>query len=1108
MKLKRLLVLLLAISALTVPCELFAQDITVTGKIVDSKTNQPLSRATVKVKNTNTVAVSDDGGNFTIKAPSSESIITVTFVGYAVYETKAGTGNLSISMTDLGTDLNEVVVVGYGTQRIKDVTGSVVPVNLKRLEDMPTASITEALRGQVPGLNVNGGSTRPGVQANFNIRQQFGWGKDGSSPFPLVVIDDVIQLDPSTGLPSLDQFNLLDISEVESITVLKDATAGIYGARASQGTIVVKTKKGKIGSPKISYSGKFEANDAVSHVKTMSAYEYGIFANRWGHTAGWTQAQMFDATELEALKELNYDWRKEAWKSAGAMQHSINVSGGSERATYFAGGSYYTQSANMGSQDYKKWTFRAGTDVKVVNNVKLSATVSANNFNLEKSFTKVSINDGAYGRGSEQTDYVVLAHMPKYIPWIYNVNGVDRYISPALGPNRVQTTPVGQNNIAGWNYFALLNNGSNTNSGNFAYNTNISLQYDVPFVKGLAVRATYGISQALDNTEQVQLPQTLSVATNTASAGTHLYSPTTTTWFTGENKQGSRVSYSDGIGKITQANLYLNYDRSFGLHNVSAMASIEKGQQDYQKKFVIYDNPLSGGYNGASSSAGTLNTSNSYVQRNEGGTLAYLGRVNYNYDNKYLLQFLVRADASTKFAPENYWGVFPTLSAGWVISRENWFNKKVRWVDNLKIRASIGRTGKDDLQPWRWLQLYSYAADKGFSFGTNGGALGSGLTPDATPNRNVTWDQAIKTNYGIDVSLLKNRLSLSVDQYSDHLSHVLTQMAGMVGVPISVGGAFAEENYSKINTWGTEVMISWRDRIGKDFEYNVGVNFGTGNNNVTRYIPVAFDYPSKNLRQEGMSTIFPVWGFKTWKGTSSGDGMLRTSADIDAYWQYLTDLATAAGGTPSYLGFTTKSGLKRGMLAYEDQAGQLDSKNRTIAGKNGQIEKDQDFVQLAKKNQSYGFNTNVGVSWKGVSLAAQIATSWGGYNSVDFIKNGTSSGQIFWSHEAFLNDMYDSVDNVGGKYPSLFYYDQNSPNSDYWQISTFRCYVRSMSIGYTIPKVLSSKLHMESARLSLSGFNLWDFYNPYPGKYRNMYDNPAIDYPTLRTWALGINVTF
>jgi len=1086
-----------------------AQTRTVTGMVVDDSTNAPIPGVTIKVKNGPQSAVSNSKGEFTMNLPIGGAVLQYSHVGYQFGETRIDNLDqpIRLRMTSLKSNMDEVVVIGYGSQRRSDLTGAVATVDMDKIVDLPVSSIAEALKGQIPGLSVTGGSQRPGENATLSIRQVFGFSKDGSSQLPLVIIDDVIQIDPNTGLPTLNQFNTLDPNEVESITVLKDAAAAIYGSRASQGAIIVKTKKGQIGAPKIAYSGKFEFNDAVSFGKTMSAYEHGIFSNRFFRASGGSNSSFFDERELEAMKSLNYDWLREAWKPGGAMQHSLNVSGGAERATYFASAAYYTQKPNLGTQDYNKWSFRAGTDVKVANNLKLSATLAANNSQVEKSFTKISINEGSYTSGSEQTDYAVLLHMPKYIPWEYTVNGVREYVSPALGPHRVQTNPSGQNNISGWNYFALLNSGSYTADDNQAYSTVFSLQYDVPFIKGLSLKATYGINYFTNNNEQAMLGIRLAAATNTNAMGYHLYSDSTT-WNVAMNNNRSTVRFADEIGKVQQSNFFINYDRRFGKHNVSAMASVEKGIQNWQKKFIIYEQPVPGGFNGSSPSAGTLNPSNTYVYKSEGGTLAYLGRVNYDYDGKYLMQFVFRSDASTKFAPANYWGFFPGVSAGWVVSKEKWFEENVPWVNFLKIRGSIGKTGKDNVKAWRWMQTYTYAADKGMGFGKNGGGtLVAALTPNAEPNPNMTWDETIKKNIGVDVSVLNSRLTITYDRYWDHNYDMLMTLANQVGVPISVGGGFAEQNFGAVKSWGSEISATWKDRVG-EFEYSIGLNFGTGDNKITKWLPVAFNYPSQYGNREGYSTIRPTYGFLTWKGNEGGDGLLRTDADIDAYWQYLTDLANAAGTTPSYLGITDKSLIKKGMLAYQDIAGPLDAATETIAGPNGRIEKDgQDFVPLGSR-RSYGLVTNIGLSWKSISLTTQIATSWGGYRRIDYIKQGTGSTNIIWSHASYLNDMFDPVDNPNGKWPNLAYYDQNGAPSDFWQISTFRSFMRSLVIGYTVPKSIASKVRMSSLRFNLAGFNLWDFYNPYPDKYRNMYDDPKVPYPTLRTWSLGINATF
>jgi hypothetical protein len=237
--------------------------------------------------------------------------------------------------------------------------------------------------------------------------------------------------------------------------------------------------------------------------------------------------------------------------------------------------------------------------------------------------------------------------------------------------------------------------------------------------------------------------------------------------------------------------------------------------------------------------------------------------------------------------------------------------------------------------------------------------------------------------------------------------------------------------------------------------------------------------------------------------------MLRTQADMDNYWAYLTDNANksgVAGAAPNFLGITSESGLKKGMLVYEDVGGTLDAVNKKYTGPNGTIAADQDYVMLKKNMKTYGIATNLSFSYMGIGVSAQILTSWGGWNRIDWQKQPTSSANMMWAQPIYLNNMYDSTDNPNGKYPNGAVFDGST--SDFWHISSFRMYVRSLSVGYTLAKRLVSKAHMESARVFLVGNNLWDFYNPYPNHYRNMYDAPNVAYPTLRTWALGINLGF
>lgn len=1087
--------------------------ISVSGNVVDEQ-GEVVIGASVIVDGEKTGVITDINGFYSVKA-SPQGSLKVSFIGYLSQNVQIkNQTKINIILKEDTKTLDEVVVVGYGSQRLKEVTGAIVPVDVSKIESLPVSSITEALQGQVPGVNVSGGSGRPGEQATFNIRQQANFSKDGGNALPLVVIDDVIQSEPGAkGNASLDQLNMLDPSEIESITILKDASAAIYGSRASQGAIIVKTKRGKEGTPKISYSGKFELKDAVGHSKTMNAYEYGVFSNRFLRTTGVEDAnKLFSASELEEMKSLNYDWLDKAWSTAFTMQHSISVSGGSNKATYFAGASYYDQGANLGDQDYKRWTFRAGTDVKLTSYLKISASVSGNNGKQEKSYTKVSsISDSSYGSkigsGQENADYGLLLHIPKYIPWSQNIDGQDYWVSPALGPSQIANSSIVSNQMAAFNYFAWQQNGSKSLNDSYSYSANFTLQYDAPFLPGLSFKATYSRAHTTINSEQAQLPFTLALAKGTNTEGGHLYSTKDkNNWIIEENTKNSRVLYTDNISKNEQMNFYIDYNNKFGLHSVGAMASVEKAENEFTDRRLYYENPLPGGYNRGSSSAGTLTPAHSYSRFSERGSLSYLGRLNYNYDGRYLAQFLFRADASTKFAPENYWGFFPTLSLGWVVSEESWFKNNIKWLDYLKIRASIGKTGKDNVDAWKWLELYSFIADKGMGFGNAGGTFGSGLQPQGVPNRDIHWDKTLKYNLGFDFNLLRNRLSVGWDNYFDRNTDVLMTIAGAEGVPVHVGGGFAEQNYGAFDNWGTEVSLNWRDKAG-EVNYNIGVNFSLTGNKVKKYPEGGIGYPSDNSIRMGYSNIFPVWGLKTWKGTSSGDGMLRTDADIDAYWNYLTELATSAGTTPAFFG-GDKSQLKKGMLVYEDMHGDLNKEDGTLAGPNGRITEKEDYTRLVKRNKNYGFVTNLGANWRGISFSAQISTSWGGYSAIDYINQQDRNGYMLWSHASYMTDMYDETDNVNGKFPNVAYYKYNQYNSDFWKVSSFRCFIRNMTIGYTIPKKLISKVGIDNAKLSLSGHNLWDFYNPYPKKYRNMYDNAYAGYPTLRTWSLGVNVIF
>lgn len=1104
----------------------------VVGKVLDEN-GEPVIGASIRPHDMKGGTVTDMQGEFSINVPIGKKI-TVSYVGYVGQTVLPKSSSMTIVLQQQEHSIDEVVVVGYGSMKQKNITGAVTTISAKDMEDLPVTNLSEALQGMVNGLNVELGSSRPGTNADaVFIRQNrtfTGISKDGGSSTPLIIIDDVIQLGDN-GQPSMAQFNMLDPSEVETITVLKDASAAIYGSRAANGAILVKTKRGKRGIPSISYSGKLAFNNAVSHSKVLHGADYGRFYNALAigsnKASGYDDLDvLYSDVELAEMDNLHYDWLKQAdWKGAFQQSHTLNVNGGSERATYFAGATYLDQGANLGDQSYKRYTFRAGVEVKLTNDIKLSATVAGNEGKSDQIYTK-GARFKLYGMSgsTEKSDYSALHHMPDIMPWSVTLPNSDGIMQDYwLGPieNTYSNPNFNRDYVTSWNYFALNKSGSFSKNKTNSWNADISLTYEVPFVKGLSLRASYSTSHSSDVSEQASFPYQLTYVNKRMSANRHLlYTIPNEAFTTSVFDKNSTLSFKDTQSDRKQMNFYVNYDQIFDKHSISAMFSIERYESSYNSRDIEYANlahdigdtyigvggPSIVGPDGKSA----LMADNTVALKGESGSLSYLGRVAYAYNDRYMLQFIFRSDASTKFAPENYWGFFPGISAGWIMSEEKWFKNALPWLEYLKLRASWGRTGRDNIKMWKWKEQYKMDL-KGMQFGGESGKPGTSLIPQASPNRNVKWDTADKFNVGFDMRFLNGRLGAVLDFYYDINDNILNQfMASQPGIPIYAGGSYAEENFGRVDTYGAELSLTWRDRVG-DFTYSVGVDMGWNGNRIKTWVPgLRYNkYPNNSNWEAGMSTYMPVWGFKVWTGTSTGDGVLRNQQDIDNYWAYLESW-TPKGGQTKYLDKTSKNDLRPGMLAYQDLGGEM--KDGVQQGPNGQIVTEQDYGKIANSSKVHNISTRLAGSWKGLAVSVNIATSWGGARFIDRTSMGGNKSTMIWSPDSFWKDMYDEQNNPNGRYPNLGTETLISGSalaiSDFWKISTFRCYIRNMTVSYVLPRKWVTPLKIRSVRLNLTGNNLFDFYNPYPDHYRNMYDSSSTEYPTLRTWSLGVNVTF
>lgn len=1042
----------------------YAQQRKVTGKVLDQADRQPMPGVNVSIKGIPSNVSTNAEGAFTIQVNSDADVLVFSYIGYTRKQLTVGSQtSLIVPMVSENKGLDEVVVVGYGTQKKSNLTSAIVEIKASEIEDLPGTNVAAALSGRLLGVGVSGGIARPGSTAKITIRNPNTiFSKDGGSTDPLYVIDGVIQLD-GQGKPDATLFGNLDASEIESMSFLKDASAAIYGSRGGNGVVLVTTKRGKVGKPKVSYSGSYATNDEAYRTKMMSAYQFGQYFNIMNGPNGGNKLpgvdNFFTADELDHFRNIDYDRLENAWKSSYTSRHTLNVSGGAERATYFANVSYNKQNGNLATLDYNRWNFRAGTDATVTNNLKVGLQVSGNSSDLSKTFNKVS------GEG-EEDDYKNLLTSPRYVPDYVNGFAVK--------------LPGTTNDLSKYHFGEIqkLNNLAETDTKLFTVNA--YLEYEIPFVKGLKARAAY--SRNMGNSVGSQIGTFYNLYEFDRLGGNkHIYDGATVLGTPLRVTNGNRLYYSNTNQTSEQTNFVVNYNRTFGKHTISGLFTVEKSESENEQQDVWRDSPIAS-TNGQFNSAFGAVDGRTFA--NEAGSLSYVARANYSYADKYLAEFLFRSDASTKFAPENYWGKFYAGSLGWVVSEESFF--KIPAINYLKLRYSVGLLGNDQTKPWLWRQRYTTQDGKGAVFGGNG--LGStGLKMEASPNRNATWSNEFKNNVGLDARFLKNRLSVTIEGYYNIADDILIERAS--SVPVTVGGSLASENYGKADYFGYELGLSWDDKVGQDFRYGFGVRLGWSDDKVKRMDFNAVDILRPWNPGPGKSSDVGKWGYDNL-------GMFKNQQEIDAYVsQY--NITQVFG--------TQVSQLRPGTLYYKDVRGPLQA-DGSFAAPDGIIDEN-DQIQLSKKtNNHYSLGITLKAGYKGFNLDCIVAGTFGGWAEIGERKAlNTSIARNFTSLPNIWGDIYDPEINPTGTMPNPNFPDINlTPASNFYKVSAFRLRIPSINLNYSLPKKITESLRINNARIYLSALNPATLYNPYSYKAA---DGAWDSYPNLRTYSVGLNLT-
>jgi TonB-linked SusC/RagA family outer membrane protein len=1069
LRLPKLLLLLLLLG-----CSLFAgaQEKVIKGKIFDRETNAPLEGVTVKMKNGKASTITNANGDYIVTVPSSESVITFSYVGYMFYETKAGTsGTVNVPLTKLDNKMDDVVVVGYGTKKRVDVQGAISTIKGAEIEDIPVANLPSALVNRVPGVGVSFSSGKPGSTTTINIRNSttfpaaFPGGAGGVTSQPLIVIDGIIS-NPAQWAQSTnaDFFENLDASQIEDITFLKDASAAIYGAAGAKGVVLITTKRGKAGKPKLSYSGYFGVSTPTRDPKTLTAYEHAKYLNDGFELQGAALNTRFSQADLDSLKGLeDKSWFDYFWKNGKVQRHTINVSGGTEKVTLFAGGSYYSETGNYGIIKNNKYSIRTGLNATIVEGV--SANLSfASDFNQEQSNnhkSATSDNDDATIRALYLT--------PKWVP----VTIGDKLVG-FQGANN--SSPQNQN----WSFLGVHNSGSYRDSKSQGLSVNASLEWKPKFVKGLVARVQYGQNNRNAVAKGYYAPYYVS---NLARRGQNslLYSGQLVST-TGASPV-VRIANNDQLEEgTTISNNYqligiLSYGKKIKSHDFDVMVGFDQGESESRNVLLSKNTQIVLGvdefwaYSNDPSALGSINEVVRPTQAFITAKRSYITRANYSFKKRYFFEFIGRADASVNFYPDNRWGFFPTVGIGWKISDERFF-RDISFINSLKLRATLGLTGEDRIGA----RLYEsrFTQTTGILFGNT---ATSGLDPSIYPNPSLTWEKARNLNVGFDASILNNRINITAEFYQRY-SYDGYDAPSAVQFPGTAGIAPPVVNYGRQLSWGSEFAVGYRGRIGKDWGFTADVNFGFSNSQLMQSY-----YNETFLGQFGNDQLGIQVGRDPRRYNSNNigyiaKGILRTQAEVDAI----------LAKNPNYL----IGGLKPqvGFMDFEDING------------DGQITEAGDATLMFDKTTAVvGFGITLGASYKSFKVSMNMNLSIGGKRFYD--SDARTAPTTVRNAPAFWADHW-SPENPNGKFPRA-----DAPlataNSTFWAVNGTQSRINNMVISYQMPKALSTRWGIPDLRFMVTGTNLWNIINPL--KYKDPYTSNFGFYPTLRTISLGVNAS-
>ena len=1077
------LILLLAGSSMV----LSAQNRSISGKVFDTN-EEPLIGVTVTIENTTIGAITDIDGAFTLQVPEGKVVLNVSYVGFVPQKVTVASGqsNVTVRLSEDAVLLNEVVVVGYGKQKKVNLTGAVASVGGEELENRVTKSLSSMLQGTVAGLNVTTSSGVPGSSASINVR---GITSIHESE-PLVLIDGAVG--------DIDRVNPND---VESISVIKDASAAaIYGARAAFGVILVTTKSGaaKDGKATVRYSGRFgwQAPTTSTDYETTGYWSVYTINQFWQANSGTLYVDYTDQDMQELWNRVNdktehpdrpwvvedvrngrnqwvyygnYDWWHSLYRDNRPMQqHNVSISGGKDDVKYFVSGSYDKQTGILRENPdiYRKYNLRSKIDFRI--NEWLTMSNNTSFYSSQYSY----LGDGDVENTLAYSARHALACFPQKNPdgsWLYS-------------------TPYLNYKVANGRHILL------------GENSHRNVERSTDFTN--TTRLVYAPIRELSFTGDFTYRQYQS--RNTSRSNVMYYR---------EYPDGELLSYATGAGanRLDEAvntnqyystNIFGTYDDTFNqAHHLSVVGGMNyeawknKNISAYGENLVstdLDDLDLVGQNAEGATITGVGGGQNEYA------LLGIFGRINYDYKSRYLFEVSGRYDGTSRFASGSRWGFFPSASAGWRISEESFFQPVRQWIDNLKVRGSFGSLGNQNISSYYSFARLISISSLGYTFG-EGSVLPKYSSLSAPIASGTTWETAQQWDFGFDLTMLGNRLNLTVDGYIRDTKDMLTDGVDLPGV---YGADLPDMNAADLRTKGYEITLNWRDRLtlgNKPFEYSVGLNLSDYKSVITKY-----DNENKTFAKdyyEGME-IGEIWGYVT-------DGLFQTDEEAKAYAEKVVLSYVLKGQT---------GGWQAGDVKFVD----LDGDGKVGIGSNN-VDNPGDRKILGNSLPSFSYGISASAQWNGFDVSAffqgtgnhywypagQSMPFWGPY----------SYPYLSFLQKDFLADVW-TAENTDAYFPRAMAYSASSGvlsnvNDRYLQNLRYLRF-KNLTVGYTLPQSWTGKARIESVRIYFTGENLC-YWSPLKKHSRYVDPEAAIDrsdaynnayYPWQKSFLFGIDVTF